>query len=258
MPPPSSPEKRVLCLSAVVFLGLGWQAQAQEHALAPTPTRLQYVVSGEGFWLAGNTSRLILGGRGVFTVFPHRPHRFVLRPSYFYGRVNGRITDREARTEGLLYLFADRYPDRPVYGFVLGIYSQSHLRRVDRRWQSGLGIGIHAWRSDQHHLTASIAVLAEETTFAPRTVRRSTRTSFRLEALTHLAEQRLRLGAETFFKPALTQRSDVFWLTLLTLDLAISPHLAIRLAFDHTYAAVVPSGLKAHDLRLTFGLSIQN
>lgn len=231
---------------------------AQDPSSAIPLPLLEYRVSGEGFWLDGNTSRLIAGGRGRVSLTLEGPYRFVFRPSYFFGRVNGRITDREARLEGLGYVFPDGFQDRMWYGFALGIYTHSRLRQVEARWQGGVGFGTRLLHEESRHLAMSLAVLSERTTFATGEIRRPIRGSLRLEAFIQPTGEYLRLGIESFLKPAFSDWSDLIWLTLFTLDVSLSERFAIGMALDNTYEAVVPGSLRPNDVRLTFGFTFRS
>lgn len=233
----------------MLFAVLDVEAQHEESR----PPLHTYNVSAEGLWLAGNTSRLIIGGRGHWTIQPNPTYRLVLRPSYFFGRVNGRITDREVRIEGLGYV--EKFPGESWYGFALGIYTHSRLRKVDTRYQGGLGLGLHLLQEEDKRLSMSLALLAEKTTFATGEVRQPFRGSFRLEGHLIYGDNDLRLGLESLVKPKLFDTADLIWLTLLTIDAPLNEQLAARLALESVYETIVPDSLDSHDVRLTFGLT---
>ena len=218
----------------------------------------EYAASGEGFWLSGNTSRIIVGGRGSAVVTFSDHYRLEVRPSYFFGKVNGRITDREARSEGMVYLSTRGFNEGAWYGFLIGIYSQSQLRNVDSRWHGGGGITHPFIRNENHQLSASAALLAEKTTFSSGQERTPLRCSVRLDGRISLTNNGLSLGLETFLKPALSDASDVIWLSLVTLQAALHNRISLQVGLDYTYESVVPEGLKPYDSRLTFGVRINS
>lgn len=120
----------MMCYTGLAGLVLcsAQRASAQDQYLVKPSPQFQYSLSAEGFWLAGNTSQLIVGGRGNLTLHSKRPYRLVLRPSYFFGRVNGRVTDRETWIEGPGYLFPEGYRGSSWYGFILGISEHLAVR----------------------------------------------------------------------------------------------------------------------------------
>ena len=245
--------------AALLAVGLAQGAHAQPGRQPPPP--VAWSASVEGLATVGNSDRLVGGARASVRLPTTGPVQLVLRPSLFLGRVNGRTTDRELRADGVLYVAPGDADAAPVYAFALALYSESRLRRIDRRVFTGAGVGWRPVRGASRALALSAAPVAEWTSYEtspdgePADDRRRLRLSLRAEGHVPLAPS-VTLRGETFVKPAPAEPSDVVWLTTTALDVVVAPQVTLRLALDDVYESRSAPTVEPRDLRLTVGLRL--
>jgi hypothetical protein len=235
-------------LLVVIGLAIAPAVSAQSDSLI-----WKYRLSGEGMVVTGNVERFLLSLRGSYSVTSDRLES-VLTPSYVFGEQNRKAAERDL----MISLYNRLYPNRKLYGFALAIYDFNKPRRIDARWQTGIGLGLNVLRGQQHTFSITAGAIYEKTWFSSLQKRDTWRFSSRFKGSHQVLQRQLRFNHETFIQPSLSQSDDFRWRTLATLELPLVDRLALRSTVENSYESIVLAGRKKNDFRWTFGVSFGN
>ncbi len=240
------------------FVGVEAVVCAALLLFAPTPTRAQqddepssvtYSASAEGSLATGNVRRMLLTLRGDMT-WTGSTLGVAADQSFVYGEQGDAVRERDVHDRVFLYL----YPRRRWFGFAVGGYETSRPRRLDHRWQLGVGIGRRLWETPAHNLRVTFAVLRERAQLDDDTATDQWRTTMRMKG-SH-RQSRFRLQEEMWWQPAFRGAPGQRWHAQASFDVTIVRGLAFRTSIEEHYESHIAPGLRSNDLRLTCGIAI--
>ena len=231
-----------LCIAAAVV-----QGDSVPAALMPR-TESAFRIAIDGMVSRGSVRRLLAAARGSASVTGSRLG-MVLEPTFIYGEQGTRSTERELGSR--LFLYAR--PRARLFGFALGSAETSRLRRIDLRWQAGLGGGYRLTRGTRHTARMTAALLREQVDFTAFADRGSWRLTLRAKSSHHWT--RLRMDEEVWWQPSLSDRGNQRAHALVSLEMPLGERTALRLSVENDYDAVVVPDRSRNNLRLTLGFA---
>jgi hypothetical protein len=238
----------VLAVALLVATGAVSEGGAAHIPLA-AHTESAFRVAVDGMVSRGSVRRLIVAARGSVSVTGARLG-MVLEPTFTYGEQGVRSTEREIGSR--LFLYA--WPRARLFGFALGSAETSRLRRIDLRWQAGLGGGYWLTRGTRHTARITMAVLREQVDFTAFADRGNWRLTLRVKSAHHWA--RLRLEEEIWCQPSLSDRGNHRAHALVSMEAPLGERTALRISAENDYDAVVAPDRSRNNVRLTFGFAV--
>lgn len=214
---------------------------------------VRYRFIGDGNFTRGNVNRSLMVLRAE-ALFSGPVISIATNPRFTYGKQNGVLAERDSYVD----LFVDVFKKRRTYVFGLGVLETSNLRRIILREMIGAGIGFRVLHSKNNDLSLTNAVLYESTNFREIATVTTARNSFRVKGKHSLLQDKIRFNHITFIQPALTDRSNWRWNTILSIELPINKWVTIRTSFENSFESIVEQTRKKNDSRVTFGISIGN
>jgi len=212
------------------------------------PSSLTYSASAEGSVATGNVRRMLLTLRGDMT-WTGDTLGVAADPTFVYGEQGDAVRERD--WHGRLFLYA--YPRRRWFGFAVGGFETSRPRRLDSRWQLGVGIGRRLWETPAHNLRVTVAVLRERMRLDDEAAVDQWRTTLRMKG-SH-RNSRFRLQEEVWWQPAVRGAPGQRWHAQASFDVTIVRPLALRASVEEHYESRIAPGLRTNDLRMTFGIA---
>lgn len=156
-------------------------------------------------------------------------------------------------------LTVDLWPQDVLSPFVIGAAEYNFQRRIDLRWQTGVGAKWTFWEDSLNTVSFSPAVLFDATMYDPAAKLDDVRTgrgSVRLKGKHLLINSAVIFTHLSFFEPSLSNSKDYRWNTLLIFDIPVSKTVALRTSFNNTFENIVAEGKKKNDSKLLFGLKL--
>ena len=137
---------------------------------------------------------------------------------------------------GLTY---DHHPFETVSPFVMGKLESSFEKRIEQRYNVGAGAKYTFDRRPQQRVDVSLALLAERTNPADQAPAAETellaRWSTRLRGRRTLADERVTVTHETFYRPEFAEVSDFTLATTTSLSFQLNEVVALKLTFVDSY-----------------------
>lgn len=227
---------------------------------------LKYKWTNDLLFQTGNINRFLYNTQMLYS-YADSLFDFEIKPRFIYGEVkqknaSGEIVRLVQEREPFIEVHVGIFSLRRFYGFAFGTAEESNLRKINFRWTGGGGVGWHVIRTkDQYHkLTVTAAVLREETDFIPITQKdvKIFRGSFRLKGNNLFFEKKLKISYIYYFMPSLQWDNNKRHTANVSLEIPFSKRLNVRAAYDLTYDAIVPEGIKNLDTRLMIGVALSN
>jgi hypothetical protein len=203
----------------------------------------------------GNVSRRLLKVMGDFT-YQNQIVEYALSPQYAYGFQNNQLQENDFLNNFTFSLF---HP-KTLYFFAFGSTQTSHLRKIDFRWVSGGGIGLHLIRTPKVYFSITNAVIFEETNFTnPEQADINTlRLSTRLKGKYSLFRNRLKIAHLFFLQPSLRDTKNYRYNGNVSLQIPLNKYFNFMILADDSYESIVSEGSKNNDFSLQIGFSLQN
>lgn len=249
-------------LLAGFFILLGYApltAQLSEQDTA----RWQYLLSLNGTVLTGNVSRTLVLGTAELRHVTERWGAYSGN-TYQFGTFGGRRTEDDLISRNFLYLF----PKRRWYPYQMTWLERNLRRRIDFRYQVGIGATVVAVRQAQHLLKLSATGTYEETLFNGTAFtdfdnggsdRIGTwRLTGRIFGWSRLGKDGLLLRYEYWIQPSLEERKNFRYHLEASLSLPLGRRLSLRTAVNYSHESIVLQGVRQDDLLWVFGLSFGN
>lgn len=208
-------------------------------------------LSADGTFQSGNVERILLRS-GVSTVLTSNVLEIDASALYAYGEQNKQSAENDVLANGSVSV--------PVYdglsALFFGTSEISRLRRIDFRYQAGIGGKYVFFNSANNTLKTSLVTLFDATDFANSNPITSTRLSLRIKGRHQLIESYLFLLHETFYQPSVNSpQRDFRWRTSVTLEAPISKTFSLTTTFVNSYESIVSPGRLNNDATLTIGIS---
>ncbi|MEO1260198.1 MAG: DUF481 domain-containing protein [Bacteroidota bacterium] len=236
-----------------------WQTACAQ--LSETDTmRWQYVVSATGTLSAGNVERFLLITKGELK---HRAEQFGMITSNTYraGTIRGKKTEDDIISKNYFYL----HPDRRIYPYQLTWLERNWRRKIDFRYQVGLGASFVPLKQVDQLIKVSMTAIMEETWFRNNNFQqepvtdaariRSWRGRVRLFGRHELFDERARLHYECWVQQSPFKRYDYRYYCESTLRIPVIKKFAFNISLNYLYENIALEEVRKHDLFLTFGAS---
>jgi hypothetical protein len=212
-------------------------------------TQVGGTISVEGSLSAGNVERTLVTLRGDGT-WSGSEWAFVVEPLFVYGEQGAKVREREIRVRHFVYF----RPRAKWFSFALVSMETSHQRRIDERWQAGVGVGRRLLDIPDHRLRVTLALLRERSRLDDRERRDEWRATLRVKG-SH-EQGPFKWQEEAWWQPGLGRAVGHRFHALCSLDTRIKGPLAFRITADENYDGGVAADLRANDFRLSLGIVI--
>jgi hypothetical protein len=260
------------CIFLIFDFGFSF-CQEQKNAQDTLPSKFQrflknmkYKWVNDALWQTGNVERFLYN-TGLQWSYADSIFDFEIKPRFIYGEVSQRQKDNSMlrvvqEREQTLDLHLGLLSQKRFYGFGFGILERSNLRKINFRWQTGLGAGWHIVRNAKNtqRLNLTAAILREVTDFINpiQPDYQIIRASFRLKGMHIFFNNRLRFIHLSTYMPSIAFDKNRRLTGNLSIEVPISKRIQLRSSFDYTYEGVVPPNVKKTDTRTMVGLVITN
>ena len=242
-----------------VSMGLSYAQLIESDTL-----RFGYRLNVNGSWITGNVERLLVNTNLELS---HVGETVGLKSStsYLYGTIFSNKTEDDIFSRNFIYL----YPRARFYPYAMFWVQNSKRQQIKFRYQAGFGATYGVFQLAEHHVKLSGTVTYEETrydgtdfTVEPENLDidnvTAWRATWRLLGEHHFAGNRLRLHYETWYQPALGDRTNWRYYLNAALDIPFTRHFSLRTALLYTHEQIVLTNIKRDDKILTFGLNWSN
>jgi hypothetical protein len=241
-------------------VGVGF---AQLNESDSTPLQLKFTATGS--YLDGIVNRLLLVNRAEIA-YAKPTWGFSSRNDYQFGRTFYRQTENDILSYN--YLYAN--PLRRSYPYAMLLIETNYRRKVNFRYQPGLGVSYNLVQERHNLLKLSLTGSFEHSKYGgtefenhensnpPSSVIETWRLTGRVFGRHRLLHDRLRLLYEIWFQQSVLDGANYRYHTDDALEFPVSKYIALRLGFRYTYEHVELVGNKPYDLFLTYGITISN
>lgn len=236
-------------------------AQLNESDTLP----LQLKLTTTGSYLDGIVSRLLLINRAELA-YANPQWGISSRNDYQYGQTFNRQTEADLVSYNFLYM----RPLQRLYPYVMLLVETNYRRKINFRYQSGVGISYNLLRQKQSFLKLSLTASFEHSAYGgtvfehyvptgPRpNVIETVRATGRVFGRQQLLGNRLRLYYEGWFQQSVLDRENYRFHVDNSLEVPISKRVAVRAGLRYTFERVGLAGNKPYDLFITYGISLSN
>ncbi len=227
---------------------------------------MKYKWVNDALWQTGNVERFLYNTNFQW-IFNDSLLDFEIKPRFSYGEVTQKQNDKIIKgvvqeREQILDLHFGLFSQKKFYGFSFGTLERSNLRKINFRWQTGIGAGWHIFRTQNNNqrLNLTAALLREETDFInPKQADYIIfRASLRLKGRHVFFNKLLIINHITTYMPSLAFNNNKRLTSNVSVEVPISKRVQLRSSFDYTYEGIVPQNVKKTDTRTLVGLVIGN
>ncbi len=220
--------------------------------------RWQYDLGATGTLSTGNVERLLLIAKGELK---HRTDHFGMISSNTYrvGTIRGKKTEDDIISKNYLYLG----PDRRFYPYQLTWLERNWRRRIDFRYQLGLGVSFVPLNELGQLFKISLTAIHERTYFRDSNFRHdpeaasarinSWRGRVRVFGRHELFGQRARWHYELWAQQSPFKSYDRRYYFETTFEVPLVKKFAFRMALSYLFENIALEDTQRHDLFLTFG-----
>ena len=239
-----------------------WQTAFAQ--LSETDTmRWQYNLSATGTLSTGNVERFLLITKGELK---HRTDLFGMITSNTYraGTIKRKKTEDDIISKNYFYL----HPDRRIYPYQLTWLERNWRRKIDFRYQVGLGISFVPLKKVDQLIKVSVTAIQEETWFRNSNFQRepvtesarirSWRGRVRIFGRHELFAGKARLHYECWVQQSPFKRYDYRYYCESTLRIPLIKKFAFNISLNYLYENIALDEVRKNDLFLTFGASWGN
>jgi len=247
----------VLILCWVVFNNAVAQLAEQDTA------RWGYSLGTSGMLITGNVERFLWTSTGELRhVAP--AWGFITTNTYQYGTIFKNKTEDDLISRNFVYL----YPKRRWYPYQMTWLERNWRRRIEHRYQIGLGGTWVAIRQSEHILKLSLTGTYESTNFrgdrfanypdSQTNTINTWRATARVFGYNVIGKSNLRLRYEAWVQPSLEDVDNFRYHLEGVVSLPLGVRFSLQSAVNHTFERIVLEGVRQRDLIWTFGLSFQS
>jgi hypothetical protein len=228
--------------------------------------RHKYKWTNDALWQTGNVERFLYNTSLQF-MYADSMIDYEIKPRFIYGEISQKQNEQVIKgivqeREQSLDLHLGLLSQKRFYGFGFGVIEKSNLRKIEFRWQAGVGVGWHVIKTQNNHhkLNLTVALLHEETNFInpSQPDYQIFRASLRLKGTHQFFDNHLKFSHTTTFLPSLAFDNNKRLISNLALEIPISKRIQLRGSFDLTYEGIVPANIQNTDTRTQLGLVITN
>lgn len=247
----------VLILCWVVFNNAAAQLAEQDTA------RWGYTLATSGMLITGNVERFLWTSTGELRhVQPI--WGFISTNTYQYGTIFKNKTEDDLISRNFVYLF----PKKRWYPYQMTWLERNWRRRIEHRYQLGLGGTWVAIRQSRHLLKLSLTGTYESTHFrgmnfenypdGETSTIRTWRATVRVFGNNVIGKSSLRLRYEAWIQPSLEDAENFRYHLEGVVSLPLSARFSLQSAVNHTFERIVLEGVRQRDLIWTFGVSFRS
>ncbi len=210
-------------------------------------------IASDGTAQFGNVQRVLLRNTFVSSL-RNQWFEAELQTLYVYGEQAKIVTENDLLCN--INTGVDIYENGSM--LIFGTYEASRLRRIQHRYQIGIGPKYIISNTESSHWTGSAVCLIDRTTFESREELSSNRFSLRIKGRQTIIEKKLMFSTEMFYQPSLSDFSNDFrWRSNTRLEIPVSNTIAITCSFAYSYESITRLGRLPGDTAITFGLIVQ-
>ena len=236
-------------------------AQLNENDSIP----LQMKFTATGSYLDGIVNRLLLINRAE-VAYVQPAWGVSSRNDYQYGRTFYKQTESDVLSYNFFYL----NPLRRFYPYAMLLIETNHRRRVNFRYQPGIGMSYNLIQQANNLLKLSLTGSFEHSSYGgtefeyyeskaeSANVVETVRATGRVFGRHRFFNNKLRLLYEFWFQQSVLDRQNYRYHTDDALEVPLNRHVAVRVGFRYSYEHVELAGNKPYDLFLTYGISLSN
>lgn len=226
--------------------------EAKKKAATPAkPQKFNLKITADGTVSDGNVQRQVFIFR-TNASFSEGIFWFSINPTFTYGETNKQVQEREFFTD----ISSTVFYQKRIYGLAFGVAEKSNLRAIHLRDLIGAGIGIRFIKNNpKAELSTSIAYIYERTDFITKEDIQTARISIRLRGNYSVFKNRLKISHLSFFQPSITDRKNLRWNGVVTVEIPFSKRVSVRASVENSYESVVAPNRKNNDFRATFGIA---
>ncbi|MBO0930429.1 DUF481 domain-containing protein [Fibrella aquatilis] len=226
---------------------------------------LQLKLTTTGSYLDGIVSRLLLINRAELA-YANQRWGVSSRNDYQYGQTFNRQTESDLLSTNFLYL----NPLHRPYPYVMLLMETNYRRKINFRYQPGVGISYNLVREKHSLLKLSLTASFEHSAYGgtvfehhesngsrPNVIE-TIRATGRVFGRQQLLGNKLRLHYECWFQQSVLDGENYRFHTDDSLELPISKRVAVRARLRYTFEHVELVGNKPYDLFITYGISLSN
>lgn len=210
-------------------------------------------VASDGTAQFGNVQRILL--RNSFASSLRNDwYEAELQAVYVYGEQAKLVTENDLLCN--INTGIDIYENASILLF--GTYESSRLRRIQHRYQIGIGPKYIIFNTESSHWTSSAVCLIDRTIFESKEELSSNRLSLRIKGRQTIIEKKLIFSTEMYYQPSLSDFTNDFrWRSNTRLEMPVSSAIAITCSFAYSYESITRLGRLPGDTAVTFGLIVQ-
>ena len=210
-------------------------------------------IASDGTAQFGNVQRVLL--RNTFSSsVRNEMYDAELQALYVYGEQAKVVTENDLLCN--INMGIDTYENSSILLF--GTYESSRLRRIQHRYQIGVGPKYIFSNTISSHWTGSVVCLLDRTTFESSEELSSNRISLRIKGRQSIIEKKLILSTEMFYQPSLSDFTNDFrWRSNTRFEIPVSQSIAITSSVTYSYESITRLGRLPGDTALTFGFMVQ-
>lgn len=210
-------------------------------------------LSLDGIAHFGNVQRL-LSRQTIDIALKNRTVDSEIHLLYVYGEQANTVTENDVLS---VVNFGNAITD-DFAGLIFGTFESSRLRKIETRFQFGIGPKMTLYASETTQWKLSTVLLIDRTNFDNGERMKSNRLSLRLKGSQVVIEDKLRLSLEAYFQPSISHMTtDYRWRSTLRCELPFTRLLSISGAYVHSYESITKESRLPGDITLTLGLTLQ-
>lgn len=245
----------------ILFLAVFNNATAQ---LAERDTaRWGYSLATSGMLITGNVERFLWTSTGELRhVQP--VWGFITTNTYQYGTIFNNKTEDDIISKNFIYL----HPKKRWYPYQMTWLERNWRRKIDHRYQIGLGSTWIAIRKSKHILKLSLTGTYESTNFrgdqfenypdGETNTINTWRATMRIFGNNVIGKSNLRLRYEAWVQPSVEDADNFRYHLEGVVSLPVGARFSLQSAVNHSFEHVVLEGVRQRDLIWTFGVSFQS
>ncbi len=247
----------VLILILFVFTHASAQLAEQDTA------RRGYMLATSGMLITGNVERFLWTSTGELRhVAP--VWGFISTNTYQYGTIFNNKTEDDLISRNFVYLF----PKKRWYPYQMTWLERNWRRKIDHRYQIGLGGTWVVIRQSKHLLKLSLTGTYESTHFrginfenypdGETSTIRTWRATVRVFGNNVIGKNKLRLRYEAWIQPSLEDADNFRYHLEGVASLPMGKRFSLQTNVNYSFENIVLESIKQRDLIWTFGISFQS
>jgi hypothetical protein len=229
------------------------------HAQLSDTTKIQYRLAISGNVAKGNIERVLLNNEASFAYVSPK-WGLSSRNTYFYFENAQKQYDGDFASKNFIYL----NPKSKFYPYAMAWYESNFRRKIDSRFQIGLGGSYVLLQKPASRMKASLTLSNEETTFVGSNFEGNIdptnrkinlyRYTFRFIG-THTLPSKMRISYEFWEQNAFSANIDPRFYGELNIDFPIAKKLNFRITALYAFENKVYQNIKQEDFSLLFGIT---